>query len=165
MTDGQANDVGTVLDFSIDFCNPDGIQCSTNPCGNFVDLDYESLFCSGENVIIDGSNSVSGPGISYSWSTNDGSFAPGTDINSPIIEVDASGTYTLTIRRNGGCPEEKDAIITLLGDAPDMAIAEPDIITCSISEVILNAAGGSTENTIIQWYDGVIINDQNANNL
>ena len=161
ISDGQAQDVGTLKNFSINFCNSDGIVCNQNSCGLFIDLDYQSLYCATDKIFIDGSQSSMDSDITYLWTTEDGHFSDSTKIHDPRIEVDSSGLYTLTISDSNGCSESKDALIKILGSYPDIVISEIDSISCENKEVLLDASD-SGDNLEFLWYKGADISQTDA---
>jgi gliding motility-associated-like protein len=86
------------------------------------------LTCEDEFVTIDGSESDMGDDITYEWTTADGNFVS-TDLTLSIIDVDALGTYVLTVTRADGCFSTDSVIV--FADAgnltPSIASVEHDI--------------------------------------
>jgi len=122
------------------------------------------LGCSDSDVELDGTGSTTGNNIFYIWTTDDGNILDGGNSLFPV--VDAAGTYTLTvINTDDGCEVSDQVIVTSTGSAPVLSIAEPEMITCSITNLSLDATGSdSGDNLIIQWTtsDGNILSGANT---
>lgn len=86
------------------------------------------LGCNGTSLTLDGSNSDSGDGIIYSWTTIDGNIVSGEDTATPI--VDAGGTYSLAIfNNNNGCSAQDEVIVTFSAGF-DANIANQENVSC-----------------------------------
>ena len=73
---------------------------------------------------------------SFEWQTMDGSIIG--DIDSPTIQLNGSGTYSVTITDGlTGCTVVDEIEISSNSDAPIIVIQEPDDITCDLEEVLL----------------------------
>ena len=112
------------------------------------------LTCSESVVSLSGSGtgvpSWTGPGI-----------LSGAATNTPSI--DAPGTYTLTMTDPvSGCQETDIVQVTENIDSPTAAIAEPDILTCTVLEITLNSTGSNSNNLIPNW-EGPGISSANEN--
>lgn len=86
------------------------------------------LTCENEFVTLDGSESEMGDGITYEWTTADGSFFS-DDLLISIVDVDAVGTYVLTVTNAEGCFSVNEVVV--FADAgnltPAVASVEHDI--------------------------------------
>lgn len=98
------------------------------------------LTCTVNDAVLNGA--VEG-GANFEWSTTDGHFVSGEDSLNPTI--DASGTYLLTATNpENGCINESEVVVTQDIEAPIAMIANPDQLTCEITNVTLDATGSST---------------------
>lgn len=101
------------------------------------------ITCTVSSVILDGSNSSAGPNISYEWTTLNGNIVSGANSTSP--EVDAAGTYTLTVtNEDNGCTETDETTVISNVNVPIIVIAAPEDLTCIVTQVTLDATGSST---------------------
>ncbi len=102
------------------------------------------LTCEDEFVTVDGSESDMGDDITYEWTTADGNFVS-TDLTLAIIDVDAVGTYVLTVTRADGCFSTDEVMV--FADAgnltPAVATVEHDICETTAS-LIANIPDGTT---------------------
>lgn len=125
-----------------------------------------TLTCAIDTLLLDGSQSQTGPGITYSW-TGPGIVAGQQNMMSPLIH--ASGAYTLVVTNtNNGC--SKIDVVNVNEDyVPPIANAGPDqIITCanSTTGVPLNSSASSSgPDYAIQWSGpGITTANQNQPN-
>ncbi|MBK7871302.1 MAG: gliding motility-associated C-terminal domain-containing protein [Saprospiraceae bacterium] len=103
----------------------------------------DTLNCTKSSVTIGGGTTSTGPNITYRWQTNGGSFVGAT--NTRTVVVNAPGDYTLIVTdTNSGCTAND--ITTVIRDtiAPIANAGEPDTITCSRPDALLNGNGSST---------------------
>ena len=102
----------------------------------------DNLTCVVNSVIIDASNSTSGSGIEYTWSTINGNIIAGQGTDK--IEVDADGTYSLTIKdTNNGCEITGSTDVILDNTVPTAFAVSPDEITCDQTSVVIDGTGSS----------------------
>lgn len=102
-----------------------------------------NIDCQITSIQIDGSNSSSGPGIVYQWTTPDGNIVGNSQIPSPT--VNQGGLYTLQVtNNNNGCVSLDSVLVEDLSDFPLVSIAASDTLTCIITSTILNGSGSST---------------------
>ncbi|MBN8680108.1 MAG: hypothetical protein J0M29_17925, partial [Chitinophagales bacterium] len=88
-----------------------------------------------------------GPGFTYLWSTTNGNIVSGGNTLNPTVNDD--GTYTLLITNtNNGCTSTDQQDITISADVPTALIANPPILTCTLTSLNLNGAGTSQSPTI-----------------
>ncbi|MCB0642822.1 MAG: PKD domain-containing protein, partial [Phaeodactylibacter sp.] len=86
------------------------------------------LTCSQPTLMLDGSGSDSGAGISYQWTTSDGNILSGATTTQPT--VNAPGTYILTVTNSSnGCTATASVTITADTAAP-IAAGVGGFITC-----------------------------------
>lgn len=103
----------------------------------------EFLTCDLGTISIDGSNSSNDPGLTYLWVTSSGNIVSGT--NSPIAQVDATGTYTLVVNNPQNFCSASSAVVVLGDTEPPIAdILPPDVINCNNSSVFLDGNGSSS---------------------
>ncbi len=82
----------------------------------------DQLDCITPNTVLDGTGSSTGIGISFVWSTTNGSFANGQNTLNPT--VDAAGTYTLTLTAANGCSDEASILVSISDAAPNGAVID-----------------------------------------
>ncbi|MCB0640035.1 MAG: gliding motility-associated C-terminal domain-containing protein, partial [Phaeodactylibacter sp.] len=98
--------------------------------------------CAITSINLDASGSSGVGTLSYAWSTSDGNIVGSSTIPNP--EVDAAGTYTVTITDSeNGCTSTATVAVTDAGNAPSVDIATPGDITCTINAVMLDGSGSS----------------------
>ncbi|MCS6930404.1 MAG: choice-of-anchor L domain-containing protein [Saprospiraceae bacterium] len=104
----------------------------------------QTLNCTNPNLNLNGSGSSQGANFSYQWSTlNGGNIVAGATTLTP--QVNAPGVYQLLVTNTkNGCTSA--ASVEVFEDAakPVVKIAQPDILSCYIAQVTLNAAGSSS---------------------
>ncbi len=126
--------------------------------GSSTDLD-----CNNESTVLDGTGSSPANQLSFLWTTNDGNISVGAD--SPNPEVDAQGTYILTVTNlMNGCTDTESIEIFEDLDAPIIAIDPPQILTCDVSVIVIPAYCLSVGNFSFTWStnDGNIISGQDT---
>lgn len=88
-------------------------------------------------------NAPNGGVLDYSWTTLDGEINGPSDILTPNIT--APGTYNLLVTNTeNGCTSLGQITVDENVEAPEISIANPDILTCNSNTVALNATGTST---------------------
>lgn len=103
--------------------------------------------CNNTSIELEGAGS-SGTNIEYLWTSDDGNITSGENTLTP--EVDAAGTYTLTVTNtDNGCTADSSAVVTEDFVDPDIS-ALGDEIDCSNPEVNLDG-GSSTANVTFDW--------------
>ena len=109
------------------------------------------LNCATTSLVLDGSGSAPIGNLSFSWTTLNGNIVSGT--NTPNPEVDDPGTYTLTVTNTiNGCTASTSVTVTQDITVPNAGIANPDILTCDITEVTLDGTNSSMgPNYTYQW--------------
>ena len=104
----------------------------------------DALTCTATSVVINASGSTTTPGITYSWST----VAPGGQLigntNSATATVGAPGTYRLLVTNPAnGCTATDVVTVSEDKTLPTAQIAAPGLLTCTLGQITLNAAGSS----------------------
>ncbi|MCB9353038.1 MAG: gliding motility-associated C-terminal domain-containing protein [Lewinellaceae bacterium] len=115
----------------------DTVEVTANQQAPGVAVDPPALLsCQQTTAII--SATASGDSLTYQWQTADGQFVSGQNSASP--EVDAPGNYSLTVTDGvNGCTNTIDAIVDQDTISPLIAIAPPQIITCTLPEQNIDA--------------------------
>jgi gliding motility-associated-like protein len=127
----------------------------------------KEITCINPAPVLNGSNSATGPNISYLWTTDDGAFVAGTADTTAFASVEAVGTYTLTVTNEAtGCVASDDVLVTLSVDLP-VAVVSPDTnITCSHDTVLLTGAGSQSGAGISYFWSsdvvGGIVSDEES---
>jgi len=156
VTDGQAIDVGTFIDYEIIFCDDDGINCNSNPCGVFATAEAPSFACQGDTVVVDASGSA---GNTFVWGTDGGEFVGNP--SGPIVQITESGTYYVTVSDNGGCPEVATIIFNTVPEVPTADITVSNVLDCNNEEVTLLGATDITEDLFVNWIAGATVDPNN----
>ena len=110
-----------------------------------------ALNCYNPTLVLDGSGSVPFGNLSYQWETTNGNIISGADTPNP--EVDAAGTYELTvINLLSGCEHDTTIVITESFDEPDVVIIQPGFINCYSPTAQIDASNSSTlGNFVYSW--------------
>ena len=121
------------------------------------------LDCGNASILLDGTASTS-DNVQYQWSTFNGMMVSGQQ--TPTLEVSTGGVYTLTIQSDlNGCTATDEVLITQTNCTPIVAVALPDTITCTQTQVTLDGSASSDWATIIyNWStsNGTIIGVTNV---
>lgn len=127
----------------------------------FVDQDVElpqveagstaTLTCEVPTLNLDASGTSIGGIYTYQWSTPDGLILAGQTGLNP--EIGAPGTYQLEVlNSDNGCVDNDLVVVSIDTLYPVVAIATPGILTCSITDLAIDALGSSTGNEFnYQW--------------
>jgi len=126
--------------------------------------DNQQLSCTESTTTLDGVGSSTGSIFEYEWSGPIGSIVSGGNSLSP--EISAAGTYDLLVTNTeNGCTEMASVDIAENTESPVVVIAEPAILNCEISSLILSA-DGSSEGTefVYTWTtsNGVLTTGENT---
>ena len=116
-----------------------------------------ALTCRDDQVIIDGSLSVSGTGgqLSYQWAPiTDGSNIVGPG-NVPIIQVNQPGTYELMVEDlSNGCTDVTQVIVNSEINKPVVIVDQPEKITCQNNRIALDGSNSTSGNNFsTTWRD------------
>jgi hypothetical protein len=122
------------------------------------------ITCSQTSVQLNGSGSLTGPGVQYNWSTANGNIAAGAATLQPT--VNQPGTYTLIVT-NGltGCTNSLNVTVDEDRVQPIADAGVTGVINCTQTEVELVANGSSTgPRFVYQWNTllGNITGDPNS---
>lgn len=115
--------------------------------------------CFASEISLDGTGSSFGPEFEYTWTTADGNILSGANGLSP--NVDAPGTYTLTITNQDNNCTSADTLAVTEDVVPPMADAGPGAdLSCSITETNLQGQASGGTNFSYTWTstDGNILN-------
>jgi hypothetical protein len=118
-----------------------------------------NLDCQKTSVILDGSMSLTGPGITYQWS-GPGITPAMTGMVSPAVSI--PGTYTMVVTDQGnGCTASKQTIV-IQDITPPIALAGNDVtLTCAQPNLSLNGSGSSSGLNFNYVWTGPDINTNN----
>ena len=115
--------------------------------------------CGIGSLFLDGSGSSMGAGISYLWTTTNGSIQGDTNTLSP--EITNGGNYSLIVENTlNGCTAIDEVMINSINCAPMVTIDLPDTLTCLVTQITLDGSASSNWGTIkYKWTtaDGNII--------
>ncbi|MFN0214079.1 MAG: choice-of-anchor L domain-containing protein [Saprospiraceae bacterium] len=131
----QANSSVTVLE---DLAPP---QVNAGP--------QQTLTCAVLNLNLQGSNASAGQ-FTYNWYTPDGNIVSGSNTLTPTI--DAIGYYELEATSlQNGCTSVVSVDVIANQVDPVSAIAQPDLLTCAVEQITLDAAASSTGDMNYVW--------------
>ena len=96
--------------------------------------------CANPTVTLDGSASTVASGVTYNWTTVDGSIVSNGTTLSPT--ADAAGTYTITVTDgNNGCTASDDMVVTESVALPIASAMGTGQIDCLNSNLVLDGSG------------------------
>ena len=134
------------------------------------DVDYPTatasvdafLSCETLSLNIDATGSSTGTEMNYLWTTTDGNILSGGNSLQP--EVDEPGSYQFIVENTfNNCKDTLVAEVTQDITAPAVLLLNPDLLTCSVLEVAVNADAGSTPPAtyVYEWTDqqGISLSD------
>ncbi len=105
--------------------------------GSSTDLD-----CNNTSTVLDGTGSSPANSLTFLWTTNDGNIMSGATTPNP--EVNAAGTYTLIVTNTiNGCTASETLFIDQDVTPPVAFINDPDDLTCTVFETLLDGTGSS----------------------
>ncbi|GJM31864.1 MAG: hypothetical protein DHS20C18_08650 [Saprospiraceae bacterium] len=123
----------------------------------------ELLSCSQTTVSLSGAGSSSGAAFSYNWSSPIGNSIQNPSSLEPIISID--GIYHLqVVNENNGCISETEVNVGIDTLAPLITIANPDLLTCSLTSLELSAQTQAAHDFVASWSttNGSIIEGGNS---
>lgn len=123
----------------------------------------QSLTCSINTIILDGSSSDQGDDIVYTWTTDNGSIVSGENTLNP--EVDAAGTYLLEVYNTvSGCVSFATVLVDENTTPSSAEISEVDVLTCVLEEQVLMVTV-EADDVIYSWStsDGNILEGSDTN--
>jgi gliding motility-associated-like protein len=103
-----------------------------------------TITCDAPQLQLTGSSNLNGS-TSWTWSTDDGNILGSS--STPIVSVDAAGTYTLEVNFENQCSEVAEIVIEENLSIPEFTLdLPPDPITCDNpeTELIANVEDGLT---------------------
>ena len=124
----------------------------------------DTLTCNSASLLLNGSGSDSGPGISYFWTTQNGNIVSGETTLTP--EVNAAGTYLLTVTDMAtNCQTIASVQVTDESSGPDISIANPPVYTCidTIFNLLANT-NAANPNWLWTTPDGNILSGETSPN-
>ena len=109
------------------------------------------ITCTQQNVQIDASASSSGGEFGYLWTSSSGNIVEGEA--TPVVTVDAAGSYTLTITNlNTGCSNSAAVTVNADADIPNAEAGLDMSLDCVTESVTLNGNGSTVGgNVTYQW--------------
>ncbi len=103
----------------------------------------DSLSCFNTSLQLTGVGSSTGFEFIYSWTTQNGNILSGGSTLNPT--VDSAGTYELLVTNTqNGCTHIAQVEVQDITEFPEVLIAEPEIMTCVLTEQMLDASASST---------------------
>lgn len=124
----------------------------------------DNLDCQTPTVTLDGSGSSQGNNITYEWITADGNILSGG--TSVMAVVDEPGNYTLIVTNtDNGCTQFADVMVTSDGEAANIAIEPPAVLTCTVNSMTLDATNSDQAPELSYTWttsDGEIQTDTNT---
>jgi len=111
------------------------VQLPTAEAGQTVGLN-----CAMQTNALNGNGTSIGANFTYSWSTTTGQIVSGNTTLTPTIGD--PGTYVLTVlNTQNGCVDTDNVVVTEDVAPPGFAIATPQVLTCNVLSIPLNATG------------------------
>jgi gliding motility-associated-like protein len=106
--------------------------------------------CYNPVITLDASNSTSGMGYEYLWTTNSGSIVSSTD--SSVVSIDRAGIYTLTVTYLPEMCSASSEVTVHENLMHPSADAGPDrVISCDENEVDLDGTNTSVSGNTFSW--------------
>lgn len=150
--DNGCSSISTV-DVVNDLVNPQAEAGETN-----------ELNCVVQTIELSGMNSSLGQNYTYNWTTQNGNILAGSSTLAPVI--DAAGTYEILVTNTiNGCTSIDAVDITQSVDVPNALAASPEILTCAVLEIEIDANQSSQGNNFeYNWttQNGNIVNGENS---
>nr|MCU0348321.1 hypothetical protein [Saprospiraceae bacterium] len=101
------------------------------------------LNCQSATANLNGNGSASGNGISYQWTTANGTISTGATTLSPTVT--SAGTYYLTVLDAGnGCSAMDSVVVQQNSSLPTVSIAPVASLNCNAETININAASSSS---------------------
>ena len=120
----------------------------------------QTLTCTVMSVTLNGSNSATGPGITYQWTTQNGFIVSGANTLMPV--VNAPGVYLLTVTNtNNNCKSAASVLVQDFTEPPEVNVSNAQL-DCQADTINLqgSAAGGGSLSYLWTTTDGNIISGQ-----
>ncbi len=113
----------------------------------------QSLDCNNNSITLDGSGSSPFGSLEFLWSTTDGNISSGTTSINP--EIDEAGTYILVVTNtDNGCTSTTSITVDENISPPAIVIEDPDLITCNVLEVGIDASASSSVGDLTYIWTG-----------
>ncbi len=123
------------------------------------------LTCAVTTLELNGNGSSQLGDYFYQWTTTNGQIQVGANSLTPTIT--AGGTYTLAVVNNeNGCTSSDNVLVNVNTQAPNLVIATPGLITCTLPQITLNGSGSQGgANISYTWItpNGNIVSGANNN--
>ena len=121
------------------------------------------LNCNQSSITIDAFSSSQGNEFEYIWQGPAGSVITGSNTLDP--NINSPGQYSLTIlNTNNQCESNASIEVTIDTISPVIILQEPDVLTCSQTEVTISSEGSDTGvNFEYQWTSTDNFNIENDN--
>ena len=115
-------------------------------------LDPDTLTCAKPVDTLDASGSTTGSGNKdFSWKTSGGAIV-GAAPDSSTIQVNAPGSYTVTLTDpNNGCTRKKTLSVEMDTASPDLAMDAVDTLTCVKGNVALDASASTSKSGSLDY--------------
>ncbi len=142
----------TVTDTISGCFSTDSVLVSGNGNAPTVILEVSGILdCNNTTLLINGSGSTNGPNISINWSTTSGNIINGENTLTP--EVDAPGTYTLTlIDGSNNCGSTLSIDVDQDTLTPTLSIQQPNELNCYFPlDTIIAFAFSQSNNYTLNW--------------
>jgi thiol-disulfide isomerase/thioredoxin len=102
-----------------------------------------NLNCAVNQVTVSGAGSATGAGITYLWTTTNGSIVSGANTINAV--VNSAGTYSLKVTNtNLGCSTTTTTQVNYINNAPVANAGTSQVLTCALPQVTLNGAASSS---------------------
>ena len=148
----------TVTNLLTNCASSDGLMIGLDTLSPVADAGADVAFTCIQNAAqLGGAGTSAGSSFTYEWT------GPGisTDPSLPVITVEDSGIYTLTVtNQNNGCMAADEAVVSQNPDVPTADAGSDQVIDCIVSSVTLQ---GSASLPLVTWqWSGPGINAGNA---
>jgi gliding motility-associated-like protein len=121
------------------------------------------ITCVQTSVGLSGNGSATGPGITYAWTTTNGSITSG--LNSINAVAGSAGTYVLAVTNTSNNCTTKDTVIVASNTVhPTVSIQQPEVLDCNTDTVTITATI-TPVNAGVSWTSspgGTIVSGQNT---
>ncbi len=109
-----------------------------------------NLSCDQNSLVVDGGNSTPIGNVTYEWTLNNVLIST---VQNP--QIDEAGTLVLTVTDiQNGCSESTSVTITQDNDFPIIEFENPDMLTCIVTSLDLDATNSSTGNDLEYLWTG-----------
>ncbi|MFK8005665.1 MAG: gliding motility-associated C-terminal domain-containing protein [Saprospiraceae bacterium] len=123
---------------------------TTSPTPSIDALTNLNLSCDQNSLVVDGGNSIPIGNVTYEWTLNNVLIS--TDQNP---QIDEAGTLTLTVTdTQNGCSASTSVTITQDNDFPIIEFENPNMLTCIVTSLDLDATNSSTGNDLEYLWTG-----------